>query len=382
LTPGRAAGLLLGAALALAPCAVRAQGAPEVVVCSSHHHVLSHWLLAAERGAIPAQGITVVHFDAHPDLSVPRRPLQRAWRSRPGLLVAASDIGSFQLAAAWVGLVSRVVWLRPGWAEQIADGTRRFRVGYAADGAMRVDDPSDYYVLDGDWVPGASLRDAVEVQVDVLALAEAAAGGLHEPGAPILDIDLDGFATLNPAAERVRALGVSDADVARLRSTFAPRNLALGEGPEERIASLERLLEAVAAAGRGTLLARASALWTLWRLGLGPGDLYHLYGVLSGAAARDRSVDVLLEDGRMLVGLPERPADPAEIEATAAHLADLLRRGALRPRLVTIARSVDDGFTPPRAWPAIERRTLQALREALGPIEVRYDRGVRPAPPG
>jgi len=381
LSPARAAGLLLAGALGLALPA-RAQGVPEVIVCSSHHHVLSHWLLAAERGAIPSAGITVVHFDAHPDLAVPPRPLQREWRSRPGLLVAASDIASFQLAAAWVGLVSRVVWLRPAWAEQLADGPRRFRVGYAADGAMRVDDPSDYYVLDGAWAPGPSLRDAVDLRVDVLTLARAASGGLHEPEAPILDIDLDGFATRNPSADRVRALGVSDADIARLRATFAPRNLALGEAPQERIASLERLLGAVAAAARGSLVERASALWTLWRLGLGPGDLYHLQGLVSGDALRGLPLDVLLEEGRRVVGIPERPPDPAEIEATAAHLADLLRRGALRPRLVTIARSVDDGFTPAAAWPAIERRTLQALRDALGPIEVRYDRGVRPVPPG
>ncbi|MBW2374164.1 MAG: hypothetical protein JRF70_16680, partial [Deltaproteobacteria bacterium] len=48
-----------------------------------------------------------------------------------------------------------------------------------------------------------------------------------------------------PSAERVRAAGVSEADAARLREIFAPERLTLGATPSARIASLERLLEAV-----------------------------------------------------------------------------------------------------------------------------------------
>jgi hypothetical protein len=101
---------------------------------------------------------------------------------------------------------------------------------------------------------------------------------------------------------------------------------------------------------------------------------------VTDASAGGLPLEVLLEEGRNLVGIPERRADPAEIRATAHQLAAMLRRSALRPGLVTIARSVRDGYTPRDAWPAIERWTLATLREALSPLEVRYDRGLAPAP--
>jgi hypothetical protein len=241
-----------------------ADAAPEpfrVVVVASHHHVLSHWLAAAREGVIPRHAASVVHFDAHPDLTVPARPIERAWREAPRALVAASDIASFQLSAVWFGLVSRVVWVRPEWAAQLPDGKRRFHLGAQRDGRLRVDDESDYYVLDDAWAPFSALDDPLPVALRVIPLAEAARG-LDEDAA-ILDLDLDGFATRNPSAERVRAAGAADADAERLREIFAPERLALGATPAARIASLERLLEAVREAAGGGLRAQLAAAWTL-----------------------------------------------------------------------------------------------------------------------
>ena len=52
----------------------------------------------------------------------------------------------------------------------------------------------------------------------------------------------------------------------------------------------------------------------------------------------------------------------------------------MRPALVTIARSANDGFTPHTALPAIEWRFLDALRAAHPAVEIRYDRGLVPLP--
>jgi hypothetical protein len=347
--------------------------------------VLRHWLAAAGDGRIPDRDVTVVHFDAHPDLAVPEVVPTRAWRERPEAVVAATDIARFQLAAAWVGLVSRVIWLRPPWAHQIPDGERRFRLGLDATGALRVDDPSDYYVLDGAWAPRESLRDAVELALRVAPLAPGVGAALDARDArdardaAILDIDLDGFATRNPAADRLRAAGLSDAAIAELRAIFAPENLALGATPEARAAGLARLLAAVGDVARGGGWARVTGLWRLWRLGLGAGDLWRLWRILAGGGP-DLPLERLLDEGRTLVGLPERGPELAEIDATATALAELLTSGAVRPRLVTIARSANDGYTPERAWPAIEWRLLRALHGALGDARVRYDTGLRPAP--
>ena len=272
-----------------------------------------------------------------------------------------------------------MIWLRPHWARQLPDGERRFRLGLAPNGRLRVDDPSDYYVLDGAWAATGALRDPVEVSLRVLPLAPGVGGILGTTDAAVLDIDLDGFATRNPAADRLRRAGLPDAAVDSLRAIFAPENLELGATPETRSAALDRLLAALGDVARGGLVARVTGLWRLWRLGLGPGDLWRLWRILD-AHATALPLDLLLEEGRSLVGLPERAPDPAEIDATAEALADLLRSGAVRPHLVTIARSGHDGYTPAAAWPAIEWRLLRALHSALGDARVSYDVGLAPAP--
>ncbi|UCE86701.1 MAG: UPF0489 family protein [Deltaproteobacteria bacterium] len=347
-----------------------------VVVCESHDRVLAHWLRAASEGRIPRSGVTVVHFDAHPDLAVPDRAVPRGWPADPDELMASVNIASFQLAAVRIGLVDRITWLRPDFSNQLPDGPRTFRVGLA-EGAVRVDDPSDYYVLDEGWAPRAALVDPVPADVRVLSLEQALRERSLADGPVIFDIDLDGFATLNPASERLRRAGLRDADVERIRTLFAPERLGLAADPTTRIAELTELTDAVAALSALELAELPGALVVLWKRGLGPGDLFVLYRILS-RADDGSAFDVLLEDGRQVVGLPEHRAPLGEIERTARALAGLVQRGALRPALITIARSVEDGFTPAESWPQIESALMRALRDALGDFELRYDARVRP----
>jgi hypothetical protein len=99
-----------------------------VAICESHHHVLAHWLRAAREGLLPSSGVSVVHVDAHPDLAVPTQPIPAGSRD-PRLLVSRVDIASFVLAAARVGLVQKVVWLRPDFSFQLPDGARTLHLG-------------------------------------------------------------------------------------------------------------------------------------------------------------------------------------------------------------------------------------------------------------
>ena len=354
--------------------------AVEVVVCESHERALFHWLRAADEGRIPRSGVTVVHFDAHPDMAVPVGQFAARWRRQPARLVASADIATFQLAAVGAGLVERIVWLRPAWAKQLPDGARRFQLGVIDTGSLRVDDRSDYYVLDGAWAPRRALRDPIEVRLRVLPLESARDElALAAHGAVVFDIDLDGFATRNPAAEALRQQGLNEADIERLRVMFDPDRLALDADPQLRVAQVAALMGALEGLAVPRWGAVPGALLALWGRGLGVGDLLALSRILSRAKG-SAAVDMLLEQGRELVGLPEHRADPHEVAHTAALLGELVARGSVRPALVTIARSVRDGFTPREAWPGIEQATLDALGEALGSYTLRFDAGLSPAP--
>src|SRR3990172_8295770 len=151
--------------------------------------VLALWLRAAREGLLPSSGVQVVHVDAHPDLAVPVLPIPRGNRD-PAFLVSRVDIASFILAAARAGLVERVVWLRSDFSFQLPDGARTLHLGALDSGLLRVDDPSDFYILDEGWAPLPALADPVSVELDVLPLSEAGRRPSLASGAVILDIDL------------------------------------------------------------------------------------------------------------------------------------------------------------------------------------------------
>ena len=349
-----------------------------VAICSSHDRVLAHWLVAAQDGRLPRTGVSVVHFDAHPDLALPRGPIRPGWPAAFGDLMARVDIASFQLAAVRTGLVDEIVWLRPSWAEQFPDGMHEIHMGALSDGSLRVDFPADYYVLDGTWAPTSALREPQTLRLRVLTLEQALSEGTLTEGPTIFDIDLDGFATHNPAADRLRDAGLDDSDVARVREIFAPEGLALSADPAERTAEVSELEETVLALASGEWGSLLGSVGVLWNRGIGPGELWSLYEMFG--RARATAIDVLLEDGRSVVGLPERRADPAEIAQTLSQLQRLVAHGAVRPDLVTLSRSVEDGFTPVAAWPAIEWGLLSALNKVLPEATVRLDPGLGPAP--
>jgi hypothetical protein len=322
----------------------------------------------------------VVHVDAHPDLAVPALPIPRGSRD-PAFLVSRVDIASFILAAVRVGLVERVVWLRSDFSFQLPDGPRTLRLGELDSGLLRVDDPSDFYVLDQGWAPLAALGDPVRVELDVLSLAEAAGRPTLASGAVILDIDLDSFSTRNPAADHLRGAGLADEDLDALRAIFAREELLFSQDPPARVEELGELLGAVATLADGPWSEQPRAAFRLWRRGIGPLDLLALHRIL-GRLPAGYGTHTLLENGRLLVGLPERSGvPPDEVRARARALTDLLRSRSLAPALVTLSRSVQDGYTPREEWPVIEWAVLQELVDVLGNVPVRFDPGLGPAPP-
>jgi hypothetical protein len=323
-----------GALLAGLFTASPGQAAVEIVICGSHHRVLPYWLAAWRAGALgegEEAGGTVVHFDAHPDLAPPK--------GVPDLAapLAEVDIASFQLAAAWWGLARRFVWVRPVWADQLPDGGRSFLVGEAPGGGLRASDEADYYVLDEGWARREALGRPVRVELVVVPL-DAAARGLEVAG---------------------------------------PWGLGLPEAPEARIAALGDVMAAAQSTTGGPFEA-LGGLARLWRYGIGAGDLARLGWALRAEIALDG--ETLADQGRYVVGLPEHRAASAEMRATARAVAGLVEAVGHPPVLVTIARSVEDRYTPRDAWPLAEWSVLSALAEVLPDADVRFDAGLAPAP--
>jgi hypothetical protein len=73
---------------------------------------------------------------------------------------------------------------------------------------------------------------------------------------------------------------------------------------------------------------------------------------------------------------------PFEIARRLALLARALKSEKQRPALVTICRSIRDGYAYPQHWAQIESGLLAMLEQRYGPLDVRYDANLLGGPLG
>eukprot|EP00966_Prymnesium_polylepis_P235993 5457852-Prymnesium_polylepis.1 len=134
-----------------------------IFVVDEHHEALSaqHAMIGA--GRCPSSGLLLEHFDAHPDLVVPRDingklttdPERRA-ELRQAIDNTAQSIAAWITPAIAAGLYRRVVWRRPDWitpaCTPLSDGSRPLVIGAGARGKLRAlgCDPQDNKYFCGD----------------------------------------------------------------------------------------------------------------------------------------------------------------------------------------------------------------------------------------
>ena len=370
------------AGLVARPAAVGVPTGPiPVIITASHHHVLPHWFAAVRSKRLPPRGIQVLHMDAHPDLAVPTGPVPGGMPSEDRSLQTSIDIASFQLAAVRAGIINRVIWLRPRQALQLPDGELRFHLGTGKRGRILVDSPEDYYVLSRAYAPLSELRNPVTMEIGVVALKKLAEGGtLPRLEAPwILDIDLDFFSTRNPAVDQMLAVGYKREAVEQIQKIFGRENLSLSEDPRERQADIKAIKTGLDQLIFGAWYEIPGGLLSLWWRGIGPGDVWELFDILGTAS--ETQIDVLLKNGETLVGIPEYYAGDEEILRAIGELESVLRAHKSSPGLITLARSMHDGFTHPDKLPLIESETLKMLARVYRKVRLSYDRGLSPVTP-
>jgi len=115
-----------------------------------------------------------------------------------------------------------------------------------------------------------------------------------------------------------------------------------------------------------------AAIPGLFSRGVGPFDLYKVYGVVEKLDPELATADII-SNLAVAVGLPEHLAEVREIDVTIGMIKNLIASKTIRPALITVARSVSDGFPPSEDLPRIEGPLMNALREVLDVSIVQYD---------
>ncbi len=349
-----------------------------VHVEEDHNDVLEHILTAVGSKQLPLTGNTLVHLDSHPDLLLPTDLDADTCRSKRELLAAVS-IENWILPCAYLGLINRIVWVRPPWANQIRDGEHNFKIGHAADDGreIRVSCMESYFLSEGVVCAEEELKEAREVQLlvapmegDWLQRIAQFADPSPGEGGLILDVDLDFYSTRNPFLDLYERANAYERLKRIYKFTPVPESLqgderlrfALAAG-RERAQLLQTLRSMFVQLAEGSMLQPESeADEDLVE------EVRHLKRAIEQSYPGERVDWTLVHDAGCTWDDTELPHHVSSPEEVAGLLADTRRLVAKLPRLpamVTVARSSLDEFCPPDQVDTIQRGMIGALQELV-----------------
>ncbi|XP_023718093.1 UPF0489 protein C5orf22 homolog [Cryptotermes secundus] len=99
-----------------------------IFVAENHNEVLPFIYRCMGSKHLPLEGNTIIHLDSHPDMLIPKgMPADTVWDKHE--LFSQLSIENWMMPAAYAGHFSSLVWIKPPWAQQMADGTHSFCIG-------------------------------------------------------------------------------------------------------------------------------------------------------------------------------------------------------------------------------------------------------------
>lgn len=114
-----------------------------------HNDVLHHLLRGVGAKTIPLEGNVILHWDSHPDMLLNRDMTPEDTHGRQEVMAACS-IENWILPLTFMGIVEKVVWIRPPWSDQIDLGQYSFHIGREREtNRLRVTCLEPYFASEG-----------------------------------------------------------------------------------------------------------------------------------------------------------------------------------------------------------------------------------------
>jgi len=378
-----------------------------VYVCDDHNEALNAIHQAIRIEAMPFESrTTMLHVDSHPDLMVPPdMPADLVFHPRDlqhHLSNSETGIAEFILPAVFAGHLSKVVWLRPPWADQIVDGMHTFFVGKStlspsqnitlengevvAGGPLRVSMRAPYYEDEGLYEDENTLLDKRLFKLEVSPDAERIPESFNADEGWILDICLDYFSVNNPfLVDLQQKLGKPEAEL--VRTVFAGYQLRWRRIEQQRMQVPDGVLKALQEEESRRL---DSAIELAFNSEV---HAEHASAEIAKCFTRDSDPSREIRDFIELVrnntneselirscgpnlDLPHHKSTDVEVAQMVSNLKaallEMQRHGFKRPYIITIAKSSSDtyDYTP-------KDQVDHILNDVMGALEEIYDGGIQ-----
>eukprot|EP00092_Neocalanus_flemingeri_P028011 GFUD01030414.1.p1 GENE.GFUD01030414.1~~GFUD01030414.1.p1 ORF type:complete len:398 (-),score=116.94 GFUD01030414.1:163-1314(-) len=357
-----------------------------IYIEEDHHEVLPHIFKNIGAKHLPIEKNTLVHFDSHPDMLIPKDLVPEEAFDKFKLFQKLS-IENWILPGAFVGVFSTIVWVCPPWSDQIAAGEYSFQIGRnKLTNQLAVTCLESYYISEGLFTIRSNLDNVKEIKLIVIKLEESPENltefkdqmmrvqeQIDEVDHYILDIDLDFFSTLNPFVTLYSEAGLYE----KLKKIYTfnpvPQNmeysakieLALKFGDERR-----EMLDKLESIFTYLTMEENLAMYE------GPGE--ELLGPISQLVDSVRKHYPRQEIDWKLVHdagctfddseLPHHISSKAEIQTMLRLTEQFLDRLDKSPTIVTISRSSCDDYCPQDQVEDIQMGVLTLLKMKFGRV--------------
>lgn len=321
-----------------------------------HHEVLPYIYRNIGAKYLPLEGITILHFDSHPDMLIPKNMPESYVYDKKKLFEQIS-IENWMLPGAYAGHFKTLWWVKPPWANQIKDSDQKFLIG-SKNGRIRVNCKENYFVSECLVSRDEDFDKVKEIFLRVKTLEEGFDRRvLEEVDAPyILDIDLDFFSTSNPFKEFYNKADTYN----KLKEIYkfeTPQNEDIFHNMEKRekqIADLERIFK--------HLQDKKSLPQDV------PPEVKELHDSILKVYSEDEIDWELLHDAGCTCDdseLPHHVSSSEELEIMFERFRGVLEGLKVPPVIVTVSRSTEDDFTPSEDVEVIQEAVLKIVRETF-----------------
>lgn len=353
-----------------------------IFIVENHNEVLEFIYRCFGARYLPFQNNRIVHFDAHPDMTVPRNMPADYVLDKVRLFDAIS-IENWIMPAVYAGHITELVWLKPPWATQIPEGRTEFQIGNHC-GFIRVTSRLEYFISEGSYRPEHELTDNRLVHLNTITIGELddhedktsedilLSSSDDSANGYILDVDLDFFSTQNPFLDIYSAAHVYSAlhpifayTLCDLADASDEAVLACGSDRQRQLDDLEQIFTHLQNGNEldtynGPRSATVTAVWS---------KLINLVTEVKShyeATAIDWSLIYNAGCTCDTFDLPHHKSTETEIDQLLVAFKKFLNRIDGPPTIVTISRSAEDDYCPTDQVDMIQAKVLHALQDLYG----------------